>query len=51
MLSFFDVDANMAARGEMENYKNEDYQIREIPLSKLNAFNGHPFKVRDDEEM
>ena len=51
MLSFFDVDANMAARGEMENYKNEDYQIREIPLSKLNAFDGHPFKVRDDEEM
>ena len=51
MLSFFDVDANMAARGEMENYKNEDDQIREIPLSKLNAFNGHPFKVRDDEEM
>ena len=35
----------------MENYKNEDYQIREIPLSKLNAFDGHPFKVRDDEEM
>ena len=35
----------------MENYKNEDYQIREIPLSKLSAFNGHPFKVRDDEEM
>lgn len=35
----------------MENYKNEAYQIREIPLSKLNAFNGHPFKVRDDEEM
>ena len=51
MLSFFDVDANMAARGEMENYKNEDYQIREIPVSKLNAFDGHPFKVRDDEEM
>ena len=51
MLSFFDVDANMAARGEMENYKNEGYQIREIPLSKLNAFDGHPFKVRDDEEM
>ena len=41
----------MARRGEMENYKNEDYQIREIPLSKLNAFDGHPFKVRDDEEM
>ncbi len=51
MLSFFDVDANMAARGEMEIYKNEGYQIREIPLSKLNAFDGHPFKVRDDEEM
>ena len=51
MLSFFDVDINVTARGEMENNRNEDYQIKELPVSKLNSFNGHPFKVRDDEEM
>ena len=26
-------------------------QVREIPLSELHEFKGHPFKVLDDEKM
>lgn len=26
-------------------------KIRDIPLSEINSFPGHPFKVRDDEDM
>ena len=33
-----------------ENNKN-DYQITAIPISKLHPFEGHPYKVLDNEEM
>ena len=33
-----------------ENNKN-DYQITAIPISKLHPFEGHPYKVQDNEEM
>ena len=31
--------------------KNTRNQPVNIPVSKLRPFEGHPFKVRDDEEM
>lgn len=33
-----------------DNIKNNN-QITEIPISKLHAFEGHPYKVLDNEEM
>ncbi|MBQ6755950.1 MAG: ParB/RepB/Spo0J family partition protein [Oscillospiraceae bacterium] len=30
---------------------NNNNQITEIPISKLHAFEGHPYKVEDNEEM
>jgi len=33
-----------------ENIKN-DTQITQVPISKLHAFEGHPYKVLDNEEM
>lgn len=31
--------------------KNTRNQLVNIPVSKLRPFEGHPFKVKDDEEM
>ncbi len=33
-----------------DNYKN-DHQITQVPISKLHPFEGHPYKVLDNEEM
>ena len=33
-----------------ENNKN-DTQITQVPISKLHLFDGHPYKVLDNEEM
>lgn len=38
---------------ETDTSRNEAKQerVQEIPLSELHPFEGHPFKVVDDEEM
>ena len=36
---------------EVDKMKNTRNQPVNIPVSKLRPFEGHPFKVRDDEEM
>ena len=39
-----------ASARTLEN-SNNDKQITQIPISKLHAFEGHPYKVLDNEEM
>ena len=39
-----------ASARTLDNTKN-DTQITQVPISKLHAFDGHPYKVLDNEEM
>ena len=36
---------------EVDKMKNTRNQPVNIPVSNLRPFEGHPFKVKDDEEM
>ena len=45
MMNEWDASARIA-----DDIKN-DTQITQVPISKLHAFAGHPYKVLDDAEM
>ena len=48
-LSSYD-DIFGAPDSEVKESTNEDVVVQ-IPLGELHAFEGHPFKVKDDEDM
>ena len=51
-------DANISLKGyddifstEQSRAESQQERVQEIPLSELHPFEGHPFRVVDDEEM
>lgn len=48
-ISLPSLDNLFSSEEERQDAKLEKIQI--LPLSELHAFEGHPFQVRDDEEM
>ena len=43
------LDDLFSTQGERDDAKLE--RVRNIPLAELHPFKGHPFKVKEDEEM
>jgi ParB family chromosome partitioning protein len=50
--------ANISLKGyddifstEQSRAESQQERVQEIPLSELHPFEGHPFRVVDDEEM
>ena len=43
------LDDLFSTRAERDDAKLE--RVRNIPLAELHPFKGHPFKVKEDEEM
>ena len=45
------MDNQWDASARITDDSNNDTQITQVPISKLHAFEGHPYKVLDDAEM